>query len=331
MRLLILGGTVFLGRHLVESALAQGHEVTICNRGKTNAKLFPEVEHLIGDRDGALNALIGKRWDAVIDTSGYVPRIVRYSASLLAGSVERYVFISSISVYGQVQRLGINESTAVARIEDPDVEEINGDTYGALKALCEEGVEAAIPDCVLNVRPGLIAGPFDPTDRFTYWARRVTRGGDILCAGQHRPVQFIDVRDLADWIILMVEKGEVGTYNATGPDYVLTMGEMLDAIKDATGSSANFIWATDEEMERFEVQPWVDMPLWIPEKHEMRGFCTINCDRAKENGLIYRSLANTVRDTVRWDVSRDSGQPLKAGLKPEREQEILSQLSKPKA
>lgn len=331
MRLLILGGTVFVGRHLVESALAQGHEVTLFNRGKNNANLFPDVEHLVGDRDGDLSALRGKQWDAVIDTCGYVPRLVRDSAKALAGSVEHYTFISSISVYGNVDRAGINESSPTAKISDPTIEEINGDTYGPLKALCEQAAEAVLPDRVLNVRPGLIAGPWDPTDRFTYWTRRVTRGGDVLAAGQFRPVQFIDVRDLADWIILMVERRELGTYNATGPEHILTMQELLEEIQDATGSSAYFVWGTDEEMEKFQVQPWVDLPLWIPENHEMNGFCTINCDRAKENGLIYRTLTNTVRDTVRWDVARNTGQPLKAGLTAEREKTILDQISKPNA
>lgn len=331
MRLLILGGTVFVGRHLVESALAQGHEVTLFNRGKNNPNLFPDVEHLVGDRDGNLNALRGQQWDAAIDTCGYVPRLVRDSAKALAASVEHYTFISSISVYGNVDRAGINESSPTAKISDPTIEEINGDTYGPLKALCEQAAEAVLPDRVLNIRPGLIAGPWDPTDRFTYWTRRVTRGGDVLAAGQFRPVQFIDVRDLSDWIILMVERRELGTYNATGPEHTLTMQEMLEEMQDATGSSAYFVWATDEEMEQFNVQPWVDLPLWIPEKHEMSGFCTINCDRAKENGLIYRTLTNTVRDTVRWDVARNTGQPLKAGLTADREKTILDQISKPNA
>ena len=189
MNLLILGGTVFLGRHLVEAALARGHAVTLFNRGQHNPDLFPEVERLRGDRDGDLQALEGRRWDAVVDTCGYVPRVVRASAEMLAPNVDHYTFISSISVYADTSKPGIDEQAPVGTLDDPTTEEVTGESYGPLKALCEQAAEAAMPGRVLNIRPGLIVGPHDPTDRFTYWVRRVAEGGEVLAPGNpHAPV-----------------------------------------------------------------------------------------------------------------------------------------------
>src|SRR5579872_4273010 len=232
MKLLILGGTVFLGRHIVEAALARGHEVTLFNRGQHNPDLFPEVEKLRGDRNGDLAALQGRQWDAAIDTSGFVPRVVRASAEALANAVKHYTFISSISVYADFTKLGIDESSPVAKLVDESVEEVTGETYGGLKALCEQAAEEALPGKVLIVRPGLIVGPDDQTDRFTYWPYRVAQGGEMLAPG--RPAhqeQFIDVRDLAQWIVRMVEAGKTGVYNATGPDYVLSTQQLLEVCK----------------------------------------------------------------------------------------------------
>src|SRR5574337_1126119 len=232
MRLLILGGTVFLGRHLVEVAIARRHEITLFNRGQHNPDLFSHVEKLRGNRDGDLTALQGRRWDVVIDTCGFVPRIVRASTELLADAIDHYVFISSLSVFKDFSVSGMDESAAVSTLADETVEEVNGETYGPLKALCEQAAERVMPGRVLIIRPGLIVGSHDPTDRFAYWPQRVAQGGEVLAPGHpNRAIQMIDVRDLAEWIVQMVETGRSGVYNATGPDYALTMGQLLEACK----------------------------------------------------------------------------------------------------
>jgi 2'-hydroxyisoflavone reductase len=218
MDLLILGGTGFLGPDLVERALADGHRVAPFNRGLSGADQFPEVETIRGNGEGNLSALRGRRWDAVIDTCGYVPRVFRASAALLAGAVDHYTFISSISVYSDAIEPGADEGAPVKELADPTVEEVAGETYGGLKALCERAAEEEMPGRVLNVRPGLISGPHDPTDRFTYWPRRISAGGEVLAADcPERCVQFVDVRDLATWIVKMSAERRTGTYNATGP------------------------------------------------------------------------------------------------------------------
>jgi 2'-hydroxyisoflavone reductase len=222
MYLLILGGTGFLGRHLVEAALGDGHRVALFNRGLSGPDLFPEVETIQGDRDGDLSVLQGRRWDAAIDTCGYVPRLVRASAGLLADAVDHYAFISSISVYSDAIGPGADEGAPVEELDGPTVVEVTGETYGGLKALCERAAEEEMPGRVLNVRSGLISGPHDPTNRFTYWPRRVAAGGEVLAPDRpERRVQFIDVRDLAAWIVAMSAELRTGTYNATGPDHEL--------------------------------------------------------------------------------------------------------------
>ena len=232
MNLLILGGTIFLGRYLVEAALARGHQVTLFNRGQHNSELYPDVEKLRGDRDGGLDVLRGRRWDAVVDTSGYVPRVVRASAELLADAVEHYTFISSISVYPHFRSVGLDESAPVGTLDDPTVEEITGESYGPLKALCEQAVEQALPGRTLVIRPGLIVGPHDYSDRFTYWVRRVAQGGELLApAHPDWHTQIIDVRDLAEWTLRMVERRQTGVYNATGPEYDLTFGQLLETCR----------------------------------------------------------------------------------------------------
>jgi 2'-hydroxyisoflavone reductase len=322
----MLGGTVFLGRHLVNSALARGHTVTIFTRGMHDADHLPAVERLRGNRDGDLAALEGRRWDAAIDTSGFVPRIVRASAELLAGSVEHYTFVSSISVFRDFRARGMDETAPVATLSDPSVEEVTGDTYGALKALCERAAEAAMLGRVLNVRPGLIVGPYDPTDRFTYWPHRVARGSIVLAPGRPgRQIQFIDARDLADWIVRMVEARRVGTYNATGPAVPLAMETLLDVCRAASGSEATFTWASDEFLLEQAVGPWIELPLWIPESDaEFAGHSAINCGKAIDASLTFRSLAETVRDTLAWDRTRPPDYAWKAGLTPEREAALLA-------
>lgn len=322
MKLLIIGGTVFLGRHLIEAALAKGHEVTMFNRGKRNPELFPEVERLQGDRDGNLEALKGRRWDAVIDTCGYVPRIVTQSAELLAGAVDHYTFISTISVYPDTAEPGTDENTPVRTIEDTETETIDGRTYGALKALCEQAVERALPGRTLIVRPGLIVGPHDPTDRFTYWPERLARGGEVLAPGTPEgPVQVIDVRDLAEWTIRMVEARTTGVFNAVGPDSRLTMAEVLRTCKEVTGSDAAFTWVPESFLLEQKVGAFVEMPLWLPESHA--GLDMVNPAKAIAAGLTYRPLADTVRATLVWSAGRPAGSERRAGLKPERERELL--------
>lgn len=336
MDILILGGTVFLGRQLVETATAKGHRVTLFNRG-SRADLFPQVESLRGDRRVDLSALRGRRWDAVIDTCGYVPGVVRASAELLKDSVDRYVFISSISVYSDSEASKVDESTPVNRITAEQLkaaEEIiptgpviavnYGEAYGGLKALCEVEAESVMPGRVVNVRAGLIVGPHDYSDRFTYWPARVARGGEVLAPGEpHRPKQFVDVRDVAEWVLHMLETGKTGTYNVTGPDYRLSMSDVLEECRAATGSNATFSWTSDEFLLESGVTPWSEMPLWIPRQYERAAFQATNCDKAIRAGLKFRPLAETILDTLAWDSERSPDIERRAGLDYEKEQRLL--------
>lgn len=324
MKVLIIGGTVFLGRHLVEAAMSRGHDVTLFNRGQHNPDLFPEVEKIRGDRDGGLDALQGRTWDAVVDTCGYVPRVVSASSEALADASAHYTFISTISVYPNVSKPGIDESSQVGTLDDESTEEVTGETYGPLKALSEQAAEAAMPGRTLIIRPGLIVGPFDPTDRFTYWPERVAYGGEILAPGTpQRPIQFIDVRDLAEWNIRMVEAGETGVYNADGPDRTLPIAELLETSKEVSGSDAHFTWVDQEFLLEQGVSPWTDLPAWVPETDEYAGFFSISSDKAIAHGLTFRPLADTVRDTLSWNATRPAERERRAGLAPEREIEVL--------
>jgi len=327
MNILIIGGTKFLGRHLVDSALSRGHEVSLFNRDKTNPNLFPQLETIIGDREYDLDKLASRAWDAVIDTCGYYPRIVRLSATGLERGVGRYVFISSISAYASFSKIGINESDPVGRIEDETIEEITGESYGPLKALCENATLEIYGERGLVIRPGLIVGPNDPTDRFTYWPMRVARGGEVLAPEKPEvPVQIIDVRDLSDFIIKLIEDKASGIYNATGPDYELTLGAMLEACKKVSGSDANFKWATVEFLSQNNVAEWSDMPVWVPDNEENQGFSRTDISKAINAGLKFRPLEDTVRDTITWANTRPADHEWKAGLKHEREAELLAML-----
>ncbi|MCM3611803.1 NAD-dependent epimerase/dehydratase family protein [Planococcus sp. MERTA32b] len=250
MKILILGGTRFLGRFLTEKALQNGHEVTLFNRGQSAPELFPDVEKLIGDRNGSLEALKGHSWDAVIDPSGYLPWSVAESAELLAETAGHYTFISSASVYDQLDQPVIDENHSVGRLSAERIEELKamepakaiGENYGELKYLCEQEVERVFPGRSLIVRPGLIVGPYDVTDRFSYWVNRIAKGGEVLAPGRRdKRIQFIDVRDLAEWIIRMVESKASGTFNAAGPESELTMEEFLDTCKETIGSKVNLV------------------------------------------------------------------------------------------
>lgn len=325
MQLLILGGTVFLGRHLVEAALEAGHEVTLFNRGQHNPELFPEVEKLRGSRDGGLDVLRGRHWDAVVDTCGYVPRIVRSSAEMLADAVDHYTFISTVSVYGNPEGKRLDEDAEVGTLEDPAVEEITGETYGPLKVLCEQAAEQAMPGRVLTIRPGLIVGPHDPTDRFTYWPYRVAQGREVLAPGHpERAVEFIDVRDLAEWTLRMVETGATGTFNATGPDYHLGMRRLLETCHEVSRSDAGLVWVSTQFLEEAGVAPWMELPLWLGEdEREPQALFTVNVARAVAAGLAFRPLERTVADTLAWAATRPADYQWRAGLKPEREQELV--------
>ena len=329
MKILIIGGTRFLGRHLVNSARARRHEVTLFNRGITNLDIFLSVEKIQGDREKDLNQLSGRNWDAVIDTCGYVPRIVKMSAEALKDSVENYVFISSLSVYSDFTRIGINESDPVGKLEDETVEEITGETYGPLKALCEKAVQEDFGISSLIVRPGLIVGPHDPTDRFTYWPVRVARGGDVLVPDRpEAPTQIIDGRDLSDFIIKLIEHDVSGVFNATGPEYGLTIGTLLETCKQVSSSDANFKWAPVEFLNQNHVSPWSDMPAWLPDSGESAGFARVDTSKAINAGLTFIPLVNTIRETLKWASSRPAEHEWLAGLKPEREKELLELLDK---
>jgi len=328
MNILIIGGTRFLGRHLVDSAFESGHQVTLFNRGQSNPDLFPNIKTIIGDREHDIEILSGRAWDAVIDTCGYVPRIVRLSALGLERSAGRYVFISSISAFAGFTKIGMNESDPAATMEDGSVEEITGETYGPLKVLCEKTVHEIYGERGLIVRPGLIVGPNDPTDRFTYWPVRVARGGEVIAPDRvDAPTQIIDVQDLSDFIFKLIENNASGIYNATGPNYQLTMGAMLDTCKQVSGSDAEFRWASVEFLNKNNVAPWSDMPAWIPDDEEGQGFARIDVSKAINSGLKFRPLEDTVRDTLAWADTRPANHEWRAGLKSEREQELLHLLN----
>ncbi|HOX25848.1 MAG TPA: SDR family oxidoreductase [Candidatus Krumholzibacteria bacterium] len=323
---LILGGTSFLGPACVEAALARGHTLTLFNRGRTNPHLFPDLEKLQGDRDGDLEALAGRRWDAVIDTSGYVPRQVRLSAGLLGPNVGHYVFISSISVYRDLSVPGMDESAPLASLADPASEDITDATYGALKALCEQAAEDAMPGRVTAIRPGLIAGPRDRSDRFTYWPVRVERGGEVLAPGTPAdPIQFIDVRDLAEFVVHALERRLAGAYNCDSPAGLYTMGTLLGACREVTGSDAVFTWCDARFLAEHRVAPWTDLPCWVPAEGADRGFGQVSTERARAAGLGRRPLATTARDTLAWwkQQPADRREHLLAGLSPEREVAVL--------
>ena len=322
LKLLIIGGTMFVGRHLVEAALAQGHEVTLFNRGQHNPDLFPEVEKLRGNRDSELDALKGRTWDVVVDTCGYVPRIVRQSAELLADSVGLYVFISTISVYSDYSQVGMDENAPLGTLEDPTVEEVTGPNYGPLKVLCEQAVEEALPGRALIIRPGFIIGPHDPSDRFTYWPYRVSQGGTMLAPNPpSQPMQFIDARDLAEWTLHLAKKKVTGIYNATGPDAPVKLETLLDESKAVTGADTEFVWAD----EAFLVEEKAPFPLWIPTggNPELVALMQVSVEKAIADGLTFRSLAQTIQETLDWAKSRPSDYQWRTGLTPEREQELL--------
>ena len=332
LRILILGGTGFIGPSEVRYALNRGHKVTTFNRGKSHPnELPPEVEQLIGDRNGQLDALKNRQWDVAIDDPTTLPAWVRGAAQILKGNVDRYVFISTISVYTDTSK-GVDESAPVAKYEGPDafketleaVKASGYKTYGPLKASSEKEVEKWFPEQALIIRPGLIVGPRDPTDRFTYWPVRIAHSGEVLAPGTpNDPVQFIDARDLAEWTIRMAENRETGVYNATGPAKPLTIGGMLEGMKSALNSNATFTWTPADFLKQQKVEAWSDMPVWAGDE---LGLARTDISRALSKGLTFRPLAETARDTLAWfkSLPQDRQSKMLAGLTPERETEVLA-------
>lgn len=322
MRLLIIGGTVFLGRHLISLALDAGHHVTSLNRGTHDLPEQTNVEKLFADREGDLSNLSGRTFDAVIDTCGFRPNTVRNSLKALEGFFGTYVFISTVSVYGKFPTIGITEQDPITYTNAPDP-----GNYGTLKADCEETLMRLIPERALIVRPGLIVGPYDPTDRFTYWPARVAGGGMILSPGRpDRLIQFIDVRDLAAWVLKVAEAQERGVFNATGPAERLTMQAFLDTCEQAVREDCQFVWMDDAALVKAGVQPWSELPLWIPDSdRDFTGVMRVDRRKAIDAGLTSRPVVKTIIDTLAWDRTRDPAMPRNAGLASDRETELLRQ------
>jgi 2'-hydroxyisoflavone reductase len=320
MKILIIGGTRFVGRHFAELALAKGHELTLFNRGKSNPSLFDNVEYFTGSRDADLSNLPAKnrQWDCVLDTCGYVPRIVKKSCDYLKNSVKQYVFVSTISVYADFSKSGINEDSELSRTDDPNAETVTNENYGPLKVLCEKAVTDVYGNNALIIRPGLIVGPHDPTDRFTYWPVRIQKGGDVMApAPSAAPNLLIDGRVLAIFMLSMMGKQAGGVFNATGPEWPLTRGEFLNTCNEVTGNQAKFTWVSDKFLEDNNC----DLPGSMSEN--WYGIEQIDCRKGIKHGLRFRRLDEIIRDTLAWHYTRPADYALKVGLKPEIETELL--------
>ena len=325
MELLIIGGTKFLGPALVQSAMKSGHTVTLFNRGKSSPDAFPNVETIIGDRETDLDRLEGRSWDAVIDTCGYLPRLVRMSAQALQGQVKRYSFISTVSVYPIIGAENRDENAALLTMEDETVEDITNETYGPLKAACEQAVLEAFPDNALMIRAGLIVGPQDPTNRFTYWVTRTEKGGDAIAPPAQQPIQFVDVRDIADFTLRQTERRASGIYNVTGPARRLTFGDLLASAKEALASDVNYHHVSDEFLRKHEIGEFMELPLWVSQ-NIAEDFMTFNIDKAIGAGLEFRPLATTIRDTCEWAKGLPDDIAKPADLPPEKEEKMLAAL-----
>jgi 2'-hydroxyisoflavone reductase len=327
MKLLVIGGTHFVGRHAVERAAQRGHEVTVFHRGGSEpGDGFPDVEHLHGDRDGGLFPLKGRTWDAVLDTCGYVPRVVRESTRLLRAAADHYTFVSSLSVYPDDVAPGATEATPGHRPPFPDTEEITEESYGPLKVACEREVQDAFPGNALIVRPGFIVGPHDPIDRFPYWVRRAAMGGEMLAPEPaDLGVQLVDARDLAAFVIDHVEARTSDVFNVTGPEGILTMGELLEACVPGGGADTETIWVGQAFLRERGLHDagehgWEQLPYWYPDEP---GFSAFDVSKARGAGLRFRPLAETIADTLAWDRTRGQNWPMGAGITPEAERELL--------
>ncbi len=321
MKILILGGTKFVGRHIVEKALERGHEVTLFHRGQTGADLFPSVQHVFGDRDGGLDALgTDVAWDWVIDTSGYVPRIVRQACEAVKGRTSQYLFISTISVYADFEQTGIDENSELATVNDPATETVDAETYGGLKVLCEHEVLTAFPEALI-VRPGMIVGPYDHTDRYTYWFLRATKGGQMLSLCERdEPAQFIDGRDLANFCLHLLEMQSTGIFNATGPQFPMTWGDIFDEGALSANSSYEIVRPPLNWLKEHGVE---SLPAQVPMEDGKPGIYRIDVEKAVNAGLRFTPLGETVRDTIAWRKSDET--PLKVGPSAQQEAELIGE------
>lgn len=332
LKILVMGGTAFIGPAFAEMALARGHELTFFNRGRTNPQLFPGVEKIQGDRTIAedVEQLRGRQWDVVLDNSCYFPRAVDMVVDIVKDSVKQYVVISTISVYAGYEESGMTEDSALATLEDPTVEEVTGETYGGLKVLCEQAAQNALPDRTTVIRPGLIVGPLDRSDRFTYWPVRVSRGGEVLAPGApDQGIQFIDARDLMSFTLKCIEERRFGVYQCTSQAQSVSTGALLAGCKQATQSDAEFTWVDAAFLEEHEVEGWSEMPCWIAPEGEYAGFGSLDVARAIGAGLSFRPLANTIRDTLEWWAIQPENADgprteLRAGIAPEKEAAVLA-------
>ncbi len=332
LNILILGGTRFIGLHMTALALERGHKPTFFNRGKTHTDRFPEIERIQGDRNGQIDGLKDRKWDVVIDNSGYVPRHVRASAELLAPNVRQYVFTSSISVYPNFAEPR-DEKSPVGKLPDETVEKVDGETYGPLKALCEQAVEKALPGRTTVIRPGLIVGPDDNTDRFTYWPARAARGGEFIAPGApDDPFQIIDVRDLAAFTIKAVEENTTGVYNLVSNPNGFKFGSLTEACIGAASKQAKpadaprAVWIPADFLEAQKVEPWSEMPVWLPAKRDEAAFAGTSNSAAVAKGLKLTALKKTVDDTLAWHLTRpaEERERLKAGIAPDKETAVLA-------
>lgn len=325
--LLILGGTGFIGPHLTQEAMRRGWKVTHFNRGKRDPDGVPGVETIIGDRNGQLDGLRGRKWDAVIDNSGYVPKYVKMSSDLLALNTGHCVFVSSISAYAGFAKPN-DESSPTGKLSDPNIEEVTAETYGPMKALCEQYVRDAFGARASIVRPGYIVGPLDPTDRFTYWPVRASRGGEMLAPGTPRdPIQVIDARDLTAWMLKLADSHATGNFNAVCPPGALTIGDIIAASQRESAQAGTIItWVSED----FLAENWkpeeLDLPPWSPMKGDYAGASLTAMTRAAKTGLKSRPLQQTVHDTMEWfrTLPADRQAKLKAGLDPKKETETLA-------
>lgn len=323
MDILIIGGTIFLGRALVEAAVAQGHRVTLFNRGRSNPAAFPEIETIIGDRETDLDQLKGRRWDAVIDTCGYAPRLVELSSEALTGAVGHYSFISTLSVYPLQGASKRDEESEVLPYDEGMTEEVSNASYGPLKIGCERAVQRAYPESALIIRAGLIAGPHDPTNRFTYWVTRTAKGGDAIAPPVDQPLQFVDARDIAEFTLRRTESMTNEIYNVTGPARRLSFGEFLASAKEALGSDVCFRHVSDAFLQEQQVGEFMELPLWVNQELA-ESFMTFDCAKALRAGLRFRHLETTVIDTYEWSKSTPEDIAKPADLSPGKEQALLA-------
>ena len=327
LNILILGGTGFLGPHTVRAAMLRGHKVTLFNRGRSNPNLFQQLETIIGDRNTAdIKRLSNRKWDAVIDTSAYFPRSVNMAMNVLKENVEQYLFVSTISVYANWPKPGMDESTPVGTIEDKTTEKVTGSTYGPLKALCEQAAEKHMQGKVSVIRPGLIVGPGDKTDRFTYWPIRIKKGGEVLAPGDGNDfVQYIDVRDLGEWMVHCLEHQVTGTFNAQIKGGDITIKQLLETCVNTLNPQTKLVWVPTEFLEKHEVSPWQEMPVWLPPKDNYKGAGTMSSAKAYANGLKQRPIETVVTDCYKWFITLPSKRQtsLRAGISVEKEAKVL--------